>query len=373
MIKLPSKIFSKIFPKIVPQSCLGIDIGTSIIKIVGLSKIGARVKLDNYGETSVLTLYEKPFRTFEKSTLLLSASDIAKAIQAICQEAKIKVKKATFSLPDFSSFFTNFELPPMTKKEISQAVKYAAPQYIPLPLSEVTIDWQVIGGKIADKKGTKLKMLLVAVPNDAINQYREIARISNLEIKDLEAEVFSLVRSVIKDTKRTISLIDIGAQSTTISIIDEGLLKISHSFDTAGNELTQQLAKSLDIDFKKAEELKKRYGLREIPDSEAGEEKDLRKIAKILSPLIDSVLNEIKRTCRNFSQTDKKEIEKIILAGGSALLPGLKEHATSFLKKEVEIANPFSEISYPPILDKNLKEMGPSYAIAVGAALRGLE
>lgn len=360
-LEIPRGIFSKIIPKlkISPKGCLGIDIGTSAIKIVALSRAGARIKLENYGEISILALYEKPFRTFEKSTLLLSSPEIARAIQAILGEAKIKIKTTVFSIPDFSTFFTNFELPSMSKKELPEAIRYEAPQHIPLPLSEVTIDWQVIGGKLADRRGTKLKILLVAVPNEVINQYREIARQSNLELKDLEAEVFSLSRIVLKESQ-TLSLVDIGAQSTTISIIDEGLLKRSHSFDIAGNSLTQILAEGLKIDFKEAEDLKKEKGLTE-------------KGAKILSPLVDSILAEIERTIKNFSQTEKKEVKKIILAGGTALIPGLREYSANYLKKEVSIINPFENLTYPSILEETLKKMAPSYAIAVGAALRGLE
>lgn len=368
-IQIPREIFSKIFPKIKisPKSCLGIDIGTSSIKVICLSKVGQRVRLDNYGEISVLSLYEKPFRTFEKSTLLLSGVDISRAIQAILKEAKIDTKVATFSLPDFSSFFTDFELPPMTQKELPEAIRYEAPQHIPLPISEVTLDWQVIGGQLVDRKGTKLKILLVAVPNDVINQYREIAQKTHLELKALEAEVFGLSRAAVKEGTRTIGLVDIGAQSTTISVIDKGLLKLSHSFDIAGNEFTQVISQSLNVDFKIAEKLKKKYGLIEGP-----EEKNQR-VANILFPLIDSVLAEISRIYRDFVQLEKREIEKIILAGGSSLIPGLKEYFSSVLKKEMEIINPFIELSYPPILEPALREMGPAYAIAVGTALRGLE
>jgi len=370
-IKIPSQIFSKIFSKlrikVTPKDCLGIDIGTSSIKIVSLSKVGSRVKLDNYGETSAQIFYEKPFRTFEKSTLLLSTGEIAKAVQAILNEAKIATKSAIFSIPDFSSFFTNFELPQMTPKELPDAVRYEAPQHIPLPISEVTIDWQVIGGHLADRKGTKLKILLVAVPNEIINQYREIAQRSEIKLSGLEAEVFGISRLVTGEEKNTVGLVDIGAQSTTISIIDAGLLKVSHSFDIAGNELTQILSKSLNIDSKTAEEFKKRYGLLDTLEENG------QKVGKILSPLIDSILDEISRTYQNFFQTEKKEVSKIILAGGCALIPGLKEYFSSALKKEVNIINPFTDFSYPPILEPVLREIGPSYAIAVGAALRGLE
>lgn len=352
-----------IFPKLLPKRSLGIDIGTSAIKIVELSGGGERIKLENYGEISAQALYQRPFRTFEKSTFLLSSQEVAKGIKAIISEAQIKTRRSIFSIPDFSSFFTNFELPAMTKEELSQAVNFEARRHIPLPLREVTIDWEVIKGKVNQEK-TPLKILLVAVPNEIINQYRQIAQVSQLELIALEAEVFGLLRSLIpEEEKGIISLIDIGAQSTTCSIIEKGVLIKSHSFDFGGNQLTAQIAKSLVIDYQTAENLKTKFGLR-------AEEKD---IGKIILPLIDLALREIEKISKGFYQAEGKEIEKFILAGGTALLPGLKEYFKDRFQKEVEIANPFTRIFYPPILEETLKEMGPAYAIAVGMALRGLE
>ncbi len=348
------------FKMLIPKKFLGIDIGTSFIKIVEISRFGHRRKLENYGSLSASVLYEKPFRTFEKSTLLLSSNDIAKAIRAIIEEAKINTSQAIFSIPDFSTFFTNFELPPMSKEELSQAVRFQARQHVPVPLAEVTLDWQTIGDG---------KILLVAVPNEVINQYQEIARISQLELVALEAEVFSLVRPLVdKEEEGPIVLVDIGARSTTSNIIDRKVLKKSHSFDMSGNELTRVVSKGLNIGYSEAESLKKKYGI-----AGSGQDREGQELRQILLPLIDVILKEVERVISNFYQKEKKEIQKVIIVGGTALLPGLEKYFRENLKKEVEIANPFSNIFYSPILEKTLKTMGPSYAIAVGAALRGLE
>lgn len=362
-----------IFPKIFsPKKFLGIDIGTAAIKLVELSGWGERRKLENYGEIKAEVIYEKPFRTFEKSTLLLSNQEIARAIKAIKEEAKIKTRDCVFSIPDFSSFFTNFELPPMTKEELPQAVVYEARQHVPLPLGEVTLDWEVIKGEVSDQEKEKLKILLVVVPNEVINQYQEIARLCNLQLLALEAEVFGLLRSLIPaDEKNTISIVDIGAQTTTCSIIDKRVLKASHSFDLSGDDLTERVAKSLSTDYKTAQNLKEKYGLEDISLPEISSPE--KNIKEILLPLIDVILKEVEKISRNFYQAEGKEIQKFILAGGAGLMPGLREYFANYLRKEVEIANPFSNIFYPPILEQTLKQIGPSYAIAVGIALRGFE
>ena len=97
-----------------PEKFLGIDIGTSSIKMVELSSWAGRKKLENYGEISASVLYKKPFRTADKSSLILSDKDIARAIKAVTEEAGIKSRHVAFSIPDFSTFFTTFELPAMS-------------------------------------------------------------------------------------------------------------------------------------------------------------------------------------------------------------------------------------------------------------------
>ena len=354
-----------------PKKFLGIDIGTSFIKIVEVSRFGYRKKLENYGELSAKVLYEKPFRNFENSTLSFSTEDTARAISAILKEAKIKTRQAIFSIPDFSTFFTNFDLPPMTKKELPQAVRYEAKQHVPLPLEEVTLDWQVIDGKVSEREKTKLKILLATVPNEVINQYRQIAKLAEVQLLSLEAEVFGLLRSLInQDEKGNIAIIDIGAQSTTCNIIKKRNLYLSYSFDMSGNDLTKTISKALSTDYQSAEDLKKKYG---ISGQDIIEDRVKEDVKQVLIPLIDVIIREVEQIFSNFSQKEGSGIDKIILAGGTALMPGLKEYLSESFKKEIEIANPFSDIFYPPILENSLKQMGPSYAIALGIALRGLE
>jgi len=356
------------FLGLIRKKFLGIDIGTSAIKIVELSRWAGRKKLENYGEISASVFYKKPFRTFEKNTLSLLSKDIAKAIRAVLEEVDTKTRQAVFTIPDFSTFFTSFELPSMSNEELPQAVKSEARRHVPLPLAEVTLDWQILN-KATRREGQKFEILLVTVPNEVINQYKEIAQSSNLELIGLEAEVFGLMRSLIhKEEKRAIGLIDIGARSTTCSVVDKRILRISHSFDISGDILTERVSKALSIDYETATKLKRQYGISSIiKDSEK------RSIQEVLTPLTALIIREIEKVFKEFSLKKKKEVEKIILAGGVAMLPGLSKSFEDYFKKEVEIANPFSDIFFPPVLEKRLKEIGPSYAIAVGAALRGLE
>ena len=349
--------------KVFPKNCLGIDIGTSSVKIVEVSRVGSRIKLENYGELTVLSMYENIFRTFNRNILSLSSFDVAKAIKAIIEEAGIRSKNAAFSIPNFSTFFTNFELPPMSEEELPEAVRFEARQHIPLPLGEVTLDWQIIGRKMLDAKSAKFQILMAAVPNEVIQQYQEIIELTGLKFHFLEAEAFALVRSLIQDEKKLIIIVDIGALNTAISIVDKKILQLSHSIDISGGELTQVLAKSLDINYKEAEKLKMTEGI--FPPD--------KRVAKILSPLVDLIVSETGKVITNYENLEGKEIEEMIITGGSANLPGLKDFFASRFKKNIVIANPFTPLFYPPILEGALKEMGPSFAVAVGIGERGLE
>ena len=350
--------------KISPKRFVGIDIGTSSIKVIELASVGERIKLENYGEISANAFFEKPFRSLEKNTLALSNKEIAQAIKVVLREAQIETKEAIFSIPDFSSFFTSFKLPPMTKEEISAAVRFEARQHIPLPLSEVVLDWSVIEGKTSEKdQKTGPEILLVAVPHEVINHYEDIAQLAQIKILALEAEVFGLARALIKDKKGVVGIVDIGAQTSTINIVDNGTMKVSHSFDASSNELTRVLAKALNIDYNEAEGMKKRHGMGSLETN----------VAKAMQPILDLMLSELTKVNREFQVASGREVEGYIISGGTALLPGLKEYFADYLKKPVEIGNPLANIFYPPVLEETMKEIGSSYTVAIGMALHGFD
>jgi type IV pilus assembly protein PilM len=344
--------------KFLPGSFVGVDIGTSAIKVVELSRWGSRKSLKNYGEMRSEVLYEKPFRTAEKNSLLLSSSDIARALRGILQEAKIETRKVVFSIPDFSSFFARFELPHMTKEELSEAVKYEARKHVPLPFSEITFDWQILNKKRFTLPKEPIKILMVAVPNELINQYQEIAALARMQLVALEAEVFGLIRSCVQSEKGSLILLDVGAQTTIVNVVSGGILQSSRSIDVGGAHFSERISQSLSIDRSTAEEKKIQQGLLE---------KDMH---TVLTPLLDIMVEEIKVA---INMSDEQDIQKVILSGGSALLKGFPEYLKERLKKDVELVNPFHSVFYPPLLEGIIKEMGPAYAVAVGMALRGLE
>jgi type IV pilus assembly protein PilM len=345
-----------------PKKMVGIDVGTGSIKVVEISRWGQEKTLDNYGEIKSASLYKEPVRNTEKGSYLLSNYFISRAVRAVLDEAKIKTKAAIFSIPDFSTFCTSFELPPMNASELKDAVYYNASQYIPLPITETTLDWKLIGGTPGDKQSA-LKIFLVAVPNHIIQDYQKIAELAGLELYAVEAEVLGLVRSLVRENKECVCLIDIGVQSTTINIIDKKSLKKSYSFNFAGSQLTYSLASALGLSHDEAENLKNKEGLTSSKEE----------IAKTLYLFIDPLIVEVKKVLSDFYQQEGKDVDTIYLTGGTSGLPGLKEYFAEVLKKKVEVPNCFSEFFYPPILGESLEKMAPSFSVATGVALGGLE
>ena len=341
---------------------VGVDIGTSSIKVVEISRWGDGKTLENYAEVKSKFISQGPLINTQQKGSLFSAGPISQALRVIWNEANIKTKPVIFSIPDFFTFSTSFDIPIMPAKEIPAAISYNASQYITLPVSEVTLDWKIIPNPPGAKK-TLQKVFLVAVPNQVVQEYQKMAAMAGLEIYALEAEALSIARSLVRQNKKTVCLLDIGVQSSTVNIIDDGFLRRSYSFNFYGSKLSNAVSSALGIAYEKAEEIKDKEG---ILSSKPG-------VAETLYVQIDPLLREIKSISGEFSQSEQKEVQEIYLTGGTANLPGLKEYLTESLGKNVVIPNCFSDFLYPPILEENLKEMSPRFSAAVGVALSGLE
>lgn len=336
---------------------LGIDIGTHSIKIVELSGGINNIILENYGEVFLRDFVGKNPVKGTSGTFLYSSSEIAEALKYLLTEMGVKGKRAYFVLPDFVSFFTSFALPSMKKEEISSAVEFHSRQYIPLPISEVALDWFTDG----EAEGKEIKINLVAVPNEVIDQYQEIATLSGMDIISLESEVFALVRALTKEEDGLVAIADIGEQSTLLAIGERGKLKTTHSLEIAGNMLIEQVAKSVDIEYNEARKLIMTYGV-----AEEG-------IRRIVSSLATSLFLEISRVVNTFEKKENKKIKEIIMVGGFSLLPGVLGYAKEQIDKKVVVKNCFDTVKYPESLREELMQISPSHVIALGAALIDIE
>ncbi len=336
---------------------LGIDIGTHSIKIVELSGGINNVVLENYGEVFLRDFMNKSPVKGSAGSFLYSSSEIAEALKYLLNEMGVKSKRAYFVLPDFVSFFTSFNLPPMKKEEISSAVEFHSRQYIPLPISEVALDWFIDNSK----EGEDVKVNLVAVPNEVVDQYQEVANLAGIDIISLESEMFALARAFTRNEDGIVAVADIGEQSTLLVIGEKGKLKTTHSLEIAGNILIEQVAKSADIEYNEARELIMAYGIAE------------ESIRRIVASLANSLFLEISRVINIFEKKENRKIKEVIVAGGFSLLPGVLGYAKEQIDKKVVAKNCFDAIKYPDALHEELMQISPSHVIAMGAALIDIE
>jgi type IV pilus assembly protein PilM len=290
-------------------------------------------------------------------------------IQTIFSDAKIKTRQCAFSIPDFSTFFTNFSLPPMTEKELGGAVMFEARQHIPLPMESVTVDWQLAAGDF--DKSKKLEITVAAIPNEIITRYRQIAAKAQLQVVLMEAEMFGLVRALIgPEEMQPVCLIDIGAQSTVCSLVEKRILRYSHSFDRGGNYLINEFIRRLPIERETAQNIGRDHGLRLLSLIEP----EIREKTKgLLRESLLPIFREIEMMLNDYNRLTGSGAAKIILSGGAASIKEIKDQFSDYFKKEIKIADPFKEFGYSAGIEACLEEIGPSYAVAAGMALRGFE
>lgn len=333
---------------------LGIDIGTTSIKLVELRKLNNMMELTNYGilekyghlERINDAIQTNSFKLLEESTSLL--------LKELIEKTKTQNHEAFMALPSFSGFISLMEFPEMPDKEIAKAVKFQAGQYVPMPLQETTLDWQII-----EREAGKIIVLLMAVPTDTIQRHIRSAELARINLKGLELENVAVARLFGKQEKSPAVLVDIGGRSTSISIMDKGFLRASHSLDTAGGDFTQVISSGLGINPLRAEELKRSSGLNLQVRGEV-------KISTLLVPLMDMIKREIEKAINNYYLRTKRQVEKVILTGGSSNLQGLDAYYSQELSLPVVKSDPFSLglVTYNPKLAPVIKEIGPTLTSA---------
>lgn len=346
-----------------PKNYLGIDIGTLSIKIVELSSEGGRPKLENYAILSNYGLAAKsatPDDAVQKSQKVFGGEAVV-MLRRLMKEARVDSRDTNMSIPIFSSFLTVMELPAMSEAELTSAIQFEAKKYIPVPLDSVAIDWSLIG---TGPEG-KITVLLIAIPKDLVNEYSAVARGADLKLMTVELETISAARALVGGDPVPAVLMDIGSRDTTISIVDGGSVRISHSVETSGEDLTRILANSLGVSWKRAEELKKQNGLKMEDKAD--------QITNILVPLLDAVSGATQNVIDLYYAKTQKKIEKLIIYGGAAKMPGFADYLKSRFKLDIMIGNPFSRVVYPNNLEPIIKDFGHEFAVAAGLALKALQ
>lgn len=359
------------------QSVVGIDIGSSSMKLVQLKRDHGRVVLETYGELAV-----GPYADMAVGqAVTLQPEKLAEITQDLIKEANVTTAVGAFSIPLKSSLLIVLEMPNLKPAELAKAIPIEARKYIPVPISEVALDWWILPqtenafedeGATVEKK--KIEVLVVAIHKGTITQYQSMAQLSKIQSQFFEIETFSAIRSsfVGKDLGAT-AIIDMGAGTTKVAIIDYGVVKLSHTISKGSQDITGAISKSLGIDFAKAEEVKREIGLKRPGKQLPGRPFSPDDVGFATNPIVEYIFAEAGRAVVGYQKKYKRSVDHTVLIGGGALLIGVQDIAARYLGTEISIGNPFGKVEAPAFLSPVLKEAGPEFAVAIGLALRLLQ
>ncbi len=361
------------------SSAVGVDIGSSAIKIVEIKVKRGRAILETYGAISL-----GPYDGLDFGRVAnLSVEKTAEALKEVIKQSGATTSSPAFSIPVQSSLIFTIDLPASVKEsELASIVPTEARKYIPVPITEVSLDYFMLPQKessfeemnsssnnnsasVPQKKLDKTNVLVVATQNDAISKYRAIISQCSLSASFFEIEIFSSIRANFEHELSPVLLMDFGASRTKLSVVEFGMVRSYHTIERGGAEISQSISQSLSIPFSEAEKMKKEFGLFDNPV-----EKSLADIIRIHT---DYIFSETNNALAEYEKRYNRAISKVIFTGGGSLLKGLKEVAANNFRVEIEVGLPFSKVNAPAFLEKVLETMGAEFAVALGLALRKLK
>lgn len=361
------------------KSVLGVDVGTSSIKVVQLRREKGKAVLETYGEIAL-----GPYSQTEIGRATrLTATDTARALADVMKEANVTAVNAGISIPFSASLTSVIEMPKMDPKQLAHMIPLEARKYIPANINDVMLDWFVIpedpaqeewsrarAADPAPKQTPKTEVLLVAIHNEELNNYQLVTQQAGLSVGFYELEVFGAIRSSLGPGIAPVMIVDMGAATTKVYIVERGVVRLSHLINTGSQDLTLAISRSLGWGFDRAERTKREQGLfvREGADKET----DTHVNQALLSTL-GRIFSDVNRVLLSYEKKYGRNVSRMVLTGGGAGLPQLVEYVESVVHVEVEQSDPFNKIQTPAFLEDVLKEVGPEFAVAVGMALRRMQ
>ncbi|OGD86190.1 hypothetical protein A2Z23_03175, partial [Candidatus Curtissbacteria bacterium RBG_16_39_7] len=309
------------------QDFFGLDVGTSSIKAVQVRKDGLVSKLVTAGYIAVPSK-----RVLSESSV--DQESVAGAISKLVSSLKISTGNVVTALPESQIFTRVIEMPILNDRELASAIKWEAEQYIPVPLTEVNLAWQVLLRPVKVEAESKMEVLLIAAPKVLVEKHVRILKMAGLNPVGLETEVVAATRALVDKASPTTAIILIGAYSTDICIAKMGILSSTRSIATGGEALTKAIAQDLGFDQAQAEEYKKTYGL--LENELEG------KIMATIKPVFEIIAGEVKKAILTYeSKKSGEQVKRIILGGGGGKLPGAIEYLVSEFGMEVQLGDPW--------------------------------
>jgi len=318
--------------------------------------------LQTYGELSYAPYADKSVGETVKATPKI----ITEALKDIIKEAKVTTNSAGAAIPLSSSLLNIIDLPPGTSnKDLSEVVPIEARKYIPADPDEVLLDWTLVGDDSKDKDSGPQQALVVAIHKDAISQYQEAVANTDLNAGFFEIEVFSSIRATLDRGIEPVMLLDMGTSATKMYIVEHGVVRGSHRVDQGGEDITRTLANNLSISFTEAEKIQRKQGL-------SGDGEDAEMVKESAHNVLDHVFSRASEIIQNYQEDNQKVVKEAVLTGGGAVLSGVGKVANDIIGVEARRADPFAKLETPEFLADTLTDIGPEFAVAIGAAMRQL-
>lgn len=336
------------------SNLLGIDIGVGSIKIVSLSKNNKGVVLDAIAEAKT------PIDDWTKGDHK-KIGELAAFIKSLLADAKIRARQAVVSLPEDEIVSRVIRLPPLKEGEVREALKFEAETFVPYPLDQVSIDYEVM----EEDEAGRLTVFAIAAKNDLINLYVKLFKSLGLDLVAIESPAVAIKRvtNLVVGVDNPMMVMDMGEKYSDIICLNKGNIYFTRAISVGGESLTRAISINLGLDMASAEEYKKAYGLKEM-ELEG-------KIKTALAPVFGSMAEEIRRALVAFKEDQGKSIEFLVLSGGGANLPGLAEELTRILGVEVQVIQPFLRIDTTSVTAPfNFNSEGCRFTLAIGLALR---
>jgi type IV pilus assembly protein PilM len=309
---------------------LGLDIGSSSIKVLELAEMKGGYQLKNFGIAPL------PPEGIVDGALMDSVT-IVDSIRGLTSALRIKTKDVVTSVSGHSVIVKKINIPVMTEDELDESIQWEAERYIPFDINDVNIDFQILGPTEGNEE--LMDVVLVAAKKDIINDYLSVIIEAGFNPVIVDVDSFAL-ENMFEANYATgdgvIALANIGASVTNINILRRGISSFTRDVFTGGNAITEEIQRQLNVDFDEAEALKVGNKM---------DEGSQKTVQDVLQSALNSLAGEIAKSLDFFSSTSSQEkVDRVFLSGGCAKINGIEKVIEEQAGIPVEVANPFKEI-----------------------------
>jgi len=359
LVNVAMGFFSTILESATPKdtsSVLGVDIGTSAIKVVELQERNGVVTLVTYGEIQLGPYAGKPLGAI----VHLNPKQEQEALVDVIRESAVKSRNGVFAMPLSASFISTTMINADPDDDLAAMVRVEARKIIPASLSEVTLDWAELEALSDNQAGRPV--LIAAIQNSAVERFNILMQFTGFDGSSTEIECFSANRTISK--KEHSAMIDFGATSTKMYMTHNGILSRMHRVNVGGEQVTQAIVEALDVDFAAAEMIKQQT---------TQQDKHYAVVQQAYATVYGRSLREFRQVLDHYQSKADTKFPYLSISGGASLFPGLGNLLLDKLDIEVELIDPFKNVAYPAFMEDIMKQIGSTFVPALGAALRNFE